>query len=53
MWGGGTALAWVGIAVWRILTGYPPDYALVLASGLFYALVVGRTLLQPRSEKAA
>ncbi|MDR3032426.1 MAG: glycosyltransferase [Kitasatospora sp.] len=53
VWGGGTALAWVGIAVWRILTGYPPDYALVLASGLFYALVVGRTLLQPRSEKAA
>jgi cellulose synthase (UDP-forming) len=48
VWGGGTALVWVGAAVWRMLTMSPPDFALVLASGLFYALIVGRILVQPR-----
>jgi cellulose synthase (UDP-forming) len=31
----------------------PPDFALVLASGLFYALIVGRILVQPRKEGVA
>jgi cellulose synthase (UDP-forming) len=30
-----------------------PDFALILSSGLFYALVVGRVLVQPRAEAAA
>ena len=53
LWGGGTALAWVGIAMWRMLTMHPPDFALILASGLFYALIVGRILVQPRADRTA
>jgi cellulose synthase (UDP-forming) len=51
VWGGGTALVWVGAAFWRMGTMYPPDYVLVLSSGLFYAVVVGRILVQPRKEE--
>jgi len=50
VWSGGTALLWVGLAIWRILTLYPPDFALVFASGLFYAAIVVRILVQPRKE---
>jgi cellulose synthase (UDP-forming) len=50
VWSGGTAVVWVGAAVWRLLHGYPPDFALVLASGLFYILVVARVLVQPRAQ---
>ncbi|WP_181871108.1 glycosyltransferase family 2 protein [Sphaerisporangium album] len=53
VWGGGTALVWVAAAIWRMLTMYPPDFALVLATGLFYALIVGRILVQPRKGQAA
>jgi len=53
VWGGATALAWVGAALWRMTTMYPPDYALVLSSGLFYATIVGRILVQPRKEEIA
>jgi cellulose synthase (UDP-forming) len=53
VWGGGTALVWVGAAIWRMLTMYPPDFALVLSSGLFYAVIVGRVLVQPKKEQAA
>jgi cellulose synthase (UDP-forming) len=53
VWGGGTALVWVAAAFWRMATMYPPDYVLVLSSGLFYAVIVGRILVQPRKEVAA
>jgi cellulose synthase (UDP-forming) len=53
VWGGGTALVWVAAAVYRMFTMYPPNFALVLSSGLFYAVVVGRVLVQPRTEQAA
>ncbi|MFH8799243.1 glycosyltransferase family 2 protein [Streptomyces sp. NPDC017936] len=53
VWSGGTALLWVGGALWRMLTLYPPDFALVLASGLFYAVVVGRVLVPPRAATEA
>jgi cellulose synthase (UDP-forming) len=48
-WSGGTAVVWTAAAFWRMATGYPPDFALVLASGLFYTMIVGRGLIQPRS----
>lgn len=48
-WGGGTALVWVGAAAWRTLTLDPVDFVLLLSSGLFYAAVVARALLQPRA----
>jgi Glycosyl transferase family 2 len=53
LWGGGTALAWVGLAIWRMMTMHPPDFALILAGGLFYALTVGRILVQPRGGQPA
>jgi cellulose synthase (UDP-forming) len=53
LWGGGTAVVWVGAALWRMVTMHPADYALVLSAGLFYATVLGRILLQPRKEKAS
>ncbi|MFJ8105852.1 glycosyltransferase family 2 protein [Streptomyces sp. NPDC096132] len=51
-WNGGTAVLWVGTALWRMVTLYPPDFALVLASGLFYAVIVGRVALPHRDTTA-
>jgi cellulose synthase (UDP-forming) len=45
-------VVWVGAAVYRLFTGYPPDFALILSSGLFYALVVARALIQPKEHHA-
>ncbi|MEV5309654.1 cellulose synthase catalytic subunit [Streptomyces sp. NPDC052610] len=53
VWSGGTALVWVSTATWRILTLPPSDFGLVLASGLFYAAIVGRVLVSPRSTSEA
>ncbi|MET7391595.1 glycosyltransferase family 2 protein [Streptomyces sp. NPDC005529] len=53
LWGGGTALAWVGGAAWRTLTLDPADFALLLSSGIFYAAIVARVLLQPRTVGAS
>ncbi|GAA3374435.1 hypothetical protein GCM10020367_38280 [Streptomyces sannanensis] len=52
-WSGGTALIWVGAGLWRMLTMHAPDFALVLSAGLFYACVVGRALVQPRTGSTA
>jgi cellulose synthase (UDP-forming) len=52
LYSGGCSVVWVGVAVYRLFTGYPPDFALVLSSGLFYALVVARSLIQPREAAA-
>lgn len=53
VWNGGTALVWVSAATWRTFTLYPPDFSLVLASGLFYAAIVGRVLIPPRDTAEA
>jgi cellulose synthase (UDP-forming) len=52
-WSGGTALVWVLAAVYRTFTMNAPDFALVLSSGLFYALVVARALIQPKEHHSA
>ncbi|MFE1982631.1 glycosyltransferase family 2 protein [Streptomyces mirabilis] len=52
VWSAGTAVLWIGVAAWRMLTLYPPDFALMLSAGLFYAMVVGRVLVQPREQIA-
>ncbi|MFF8843838.1 glycosyltransferase family 2 protein [Streptomyces sp. NPDC015127] len=44
VWSGGTAVIWVSAALWRTLTMDPLDFALLLFSGLFYAVIVGRIL---------
>ncbi|MFD0329589.1 hypothetical protein ACFQZC_18830 [Streptacidiphilus monticola] len=49
-WSAGSALLWVGLGLWRMLTMQPLDFVLVLSSGLFYAVVVARVLVQPRSR---
>jgi cellulose synthase (UDP-forming) len=51
LWSGGTAVVWTLAAIYRVLTGYPPDYALVLSSGLFDLVVVGRVLVQPQAAQ--
>ncbi|WP_460366340.1 glycosyltransferase family 2 protein, partial [Actinocorallia lasiicapitis] len=47
-WTGLLSLIWVALAAWRMTDLYPPDVAIALSSGLFYALVIGRVLVQPR-----
>ncbi|MEU1089387.1 cellulose synthase catalytic subunit [Streptomyces sp. NPDC005892] len=42
---------WIGAAVWRMDTMVPQDFALPLASGLFYAAAVLRVLVLPRPEE--
>jgi cellulose synthase (UDP-forming) len=51
-WTGGTAAAWCGIALWRMETGDPINYALFLASGLFYAATAARVFFQPKKAEA-
>jgi cellulose synthase (UDP-forming) len=43
-----SAIAWVVLALWRMLDGRPMDYAVLLAAGLFYAVTAGRVLYRPR-----
>ncbi|MEU9979270.1 glycosyltransferase family 2 protein [Streptomyces sp. NPDC051014] len=51
IWGGGSAALWVGAALWRAATWRASDFSLALGSGLFYACVVTRVLLPPRTEE--
>jgi cellulose synthase (UDP-forming) len=51
-WTSATALAWVGVALWRMKDGDPIDFALFLASGLFYAATAARVFAQPRKVEA-
>ncbi|MFI8241560.1 glycosyltransferase family 2 protein [Streptomyces sp. NPDC085866] len=53
VWNGGTAVVWLCAAIWRTVTLYPLDFCMVLASGLFYALIVGRVLVPPRTTTEA
>ncbi|HTJ72830.1 MAG TPA: glycosyltransferase family 2 protein [Actinospica sp.] len=50
-WTSVSAAAWVGVALWRMKTGDPIDYALFLASGLFYMATAARVFARP--SKAA
>jgi cellulose synthase (UDP-forming) len=52
-WGVGSAATWVGLAFWRLVTMHPADFALLFGSGLFYAAVVGRCIVQPREMRKA
>jgi cellulose synthase (UDP-forming) len=51
VWGAGTAAVWVGTAFWRMATIDLLNFALILGTGLFYASVVGRCLIQPRTNE--
>jgi cellulose synthase (UDP-forming) len=52
-WSGVTAALWVAVAIWRMATVNPEDFALLLGSGLFYAITVARILIQPRTDEPA
>ena len=49
-WSMPTAVLWIGAAVWRMSTMVPENFALMLGSGVFYAVSVGRVLVEPRTE---
>jgi cellulose synthase (UDP-forming) len=52
-WSAVTAALWVAVAIWRMATVNPENFALLLASGLFYAITVARVLIQPRTDEQA
>jgi cellulose synthase (UDP-forming) len=47
-WSAGSAAAWVGLAMWRMMTINAGNVVLILALGMFELTVVGRILIQPR-----
>jgi len=52
-WSATTAAAWVGVAVWRMAEGDPANFAVLLGSGMFYAITIARILIQPRAHEQA
>jgi cellulose synthase (UDP-forming) len=48
-WSFGSAVVWSGLALWRMLTMNPYNFALLFILGVFQFIVVGRILLQPRA----
>ncbi|MFE8948768.1 glycosyltransferase family 2 protein [Streptomyces sp. NPDC007856] len=52
LWSAPTAVLWPALAVWRMSGAHPENFALMLASGLFYAVAVVRVLLQPKEVTA-
>lgn len=52
-WTSTTALVWVGLSLWRMADGQDPNnFAIFLASGLFYAATAARVLAQPKKAEA-
>ncbi|MBS2964922.1 glycosyltransferase [Actinocrinis puniceicyclus] len=51
-WTATTAVAWVGLCLWRMYTMDPFNFMVLLASGLFYAATAARVLVRPRSAAA-
>jgi cellulose synthase (UDP-forming) len=48
VWNGGTALAWLGLALWRTQQVASPRYAIMIALGLCYAAGVTRLIREFR-----
>jgi cellulose synthase (UDP-forming) len=48
-WSFGSAVLWSGLALWRMLTMNPYNFALLFILGVFQFVVVGRILIQPRA----
>jgi cellulose synthase (UDP-forming) len=47
-WGLGSAVVWVGLGLWRMMTMNPYNFLLLFVMGVFQLVVIGRILLQPR-----
>jgi cellulose synthase (UDP-forming) len=50
VWSAGSALAWTGLAFWRLITMNPDNFAIVFSLGLFELLLAARVLIQPAEE---
>jgi cellulose synthase (UDP-forming) len=48
-WSVGSSLLWSGLALWRMMTMDPVNFAVLLALGLFELVVACRVLIQPAS----
>ena len=51
-WTATTAVAWVGLCLWRMYTMDPLNFMVLLAAGLFYAATAARVLTRPRAAAA-
>lgn len=52
LWSAPTAVLWPALSVWRMSGAHPENFALMLASGLFYAVAVARVLIEPKEVTA-
>lgn len=48
VWNGGTAIAWLGLAAWRIVQNGPGRFWIITAFGVLYAVIVLWILLTPK-----
>ena len=48
-WSFGSAVLWIGLALWRMMTMDPYNFFLLFVLGVFQLVVVGRILIQPRA----
>jgi cellulose synthase (UDP-forming) len=51
-WTAVTAGLWVGLCLYRMYTGDPFNFMVLLASGLFYAATAALVLTRPRTAAA-
>jgi len=49
IWNGGSALAWLGLASWRIAESHSVQFTILCALGVLYAAIVLRVLLPGRN----
>ncbi len=50
VWSVGSSLAWIGVALWRMLTMNPANFVVLFALGLFELVIAGRVLIQPATD---
>ncbi|HEV3383148.1 MAG TPA: glycosyltransferase family 2 protein [Trebonia sp.] len=50
VWTLGSSLFWTGLALWRMMTMDPVNFAVLLGLGVFEAMVAARVLIQPANS---
>jgi cellulose synthase (UDP-forming) len=48
-WNGGSAVAWLGLAIWRIVEFHSMEFAILCALGVLYFAIVLRVLFPGRN----
>ena len=51
VWTCGTSLLWVGLALWRMITMNPGNFAVLFALGVFEVMVAARVLISPADAR--